>query len=45
MPSPSPSGNGTGCTATYAVTNSWPGGYQASVVVTNNAFTAMSGSP
>jgi endo-1,4-beta-xylanase len=31
-PSSPPPGNG-GCTATYAVTNSWPGGFQASVNV------------
>ncbi len=38
-PSPSPSrtgGTGTGCTAAYTVTNSWPGGFQGSVTVTND---------
>ncbi|MBV1851752.1 cellulose binding domain-containing protein [Catellatospora sp. NEAU-YM18] len=32
------SGTGTGgCTAAYRITNSWPGGFQAEVVVTNGS--------
>jgi O-glycosyl hydrolase len=48
--SPSPSGappssppDGTGCTAAYTVTNSWPGGLQASVTVTNNTSANLNG--
>lgn len=51
-PSPSPSGspsssptgsNGSGCAASYSVVNSWPGGFQASVTVTDNGSTALNG--
>ncbi len=35
-PSSPPPGNG-GCTATYAVTNSWPGGFQANVTVASGS--------
>ncbi|WP_214408443.1 endo-1,4-beta-xylanase [Sphaerisporangium fuscum] len=39
-----PGGGGTGaCTATYAVTNSWPNGFQASVTVKNTGTAAMTG--
>ncbi len=41
-PSPSPTG-GTGCTATYSITNQWPGGFGASVVVRNNGTSPTSG--
>jgi cellulase/cellobiase CelA1 len=33
QPSPSPSGQ-AGCTAAYAVTGQWPGGFQAEITVT-----------
>ncbi len=33
----------TDCTAEFDVTNSWPGGYQASVTVTNQATTSLAG--
>jgi len=33
-------GGGGGCTAAYTITNSWAGGFQGSVVVTNTATTA-----
>ena len=40
-PRPTPTTGGTGaCTATYSVTNSWGGGFQGSVVVTNTGTTA-----
>ncbi|MEU8173871.1 cellulose binding domain-containing protein [Microbispora hainanensis] len=42
-PSPSPTSGGSGCSATYTVTNSWPGGFQADVTVTNTRATAISG--
>jgi poly(3-hydroxybutyrate) depolymerase len=35
--------SGTGCTATYQVTNSWPDGFQANVTVANNAATTLDG--
>jgi hypothetical protein len=38
-PSPSPTGStqpATGCVLTAAITNSWPGGYQMQLTVTNN---------
>jgi glucuronoarabinoxylan endo-1,4-beta-xylanase len=41
--SPSPSGNGTGCTAAYTITNSWDGGFQAGVTITNNGSATMNG--
>jgi endo-1,4-beta-xylanase len=34
---PPPTGGGTGCTATYSVTNSWQGGFGASVTVRNGS--------
>jgi len=40
QPTGTPSGSGTGCTAAYSVTNSWPGGFQASVTATNSSATA-----
>ncbi|MEV4327816.1 cellulose binding domain-containing protein [Microbispora rosea] len=42
-PSASPTAGGSGCSATYKVTNSWPGGFQADVTVTNTRVTAISG--
>ncbi|MFJ2029096.1 cellulose binding domain-containing protein [Streptosporangium sp. NPDC087985] len=36
------SGGGSGCTATYAVTNSWPGGFQGEVTVKNAGTSAIS---
>jgi beta-mannanase len=41
-PSPSTPPPG-GCSATYRVTNQWPGGFQGEVVVTNTGSTAISG--
>ena len=41
-PSTPPSGPGN-CKASYAVTNSWPGGYQATVTVSNSGSSAISG--
>jgi len=43
--SPTPTGGSTGggCTATYAVTNSWPGGFQANVTVANGGSSALNG--
>jgi lysophospholipase L1-like esterase len=42
--SPSPSsGQGKQCTATYKVTNQWPGGFGADVTVTNSGSTATTG--
>jgi endo-1,4-beta-xylanase len=32
---------GSGCTATYSVTNSWPGGFQANVVVANGGSSTI----
>jgi endo-1,4-beta-xylanase len=40
---PTTPGGGTGCNATYQVTNNWPGGFQANVVVTNNGSTTLNG--
>jgi mannan endo-1,4-beta-mannosidase len=34
---------GAGCTATYRVTNSWPGGFQAEVTVRNDAAAPLRG--
>ncbi|WP_182899293.1 glycoside hydrolase family 9 protein [Microbispora sp. H10830] len=43
-PSPSPSPvTGKACTATYKVTNSWQGGFQADVTVRNSGTSAVSG--
>jgi glucuronoarabinoxylan endo-1,4-beta-xylanase len=42
-PSPSPTPTGSGCTATYTITNTWPGGFQASVTVTNTSPTPGNG--
>jgi len=41
-PSPSASAGGPGCTATYQVTNQWPGGFQSTVTVTNTSAAASS---
>jgi glycosyl hydrolase family 12/cellulose binding protein with CBM2 domain len=45
-PSPSPSKSGGGpsaCTGTYSVTSSWPGGFQAQVVVKNTSSATLNG--
>ncbi|HEU5352829.1 MAG TPA: glycoside hydrolase family 11 protein [Actinocrinis sp.] len=42
-PPSSPPPGGSGCTATYAVTNSWQGGFQANVVVANNGSSTLNG--
>ena len=42
-PTTAPPTGAAGCTATYAVTNSWPGGYQANVTVANNGSAPTSG--
>jgi cellulase/cellobiase CelA1 len=34
---------GQGCTATYKTVNSWPGGFQSEVTVTNSGSSAISG--
>ncbi|MEU8268839.1 cellulose binding domain-containing protein, partial [Sphaerisporangium sp. NPDC049002] len=36
-------GTGGGCTATYTVTNSWPGGFQGDVAVKNTGTAAITG--
>jgi hypothetical protein len=38
-----PSSGGSTCSAAYSVTNSWPGGYQGQVVVTNTGSAATTG--
>ncbi len=35
--------SGSGCTATYQITNTWQGGFQANVVVANTGSTALNG--
>jgi glucuronoarabinoxylan endo-1,4-beta-xylanase len=40
LPSGTPSSSATGCTATYSITSSWPGGFQASVTVANSSATS-----
>ncbi|MEU1605581.1 cellulose-binding domain-containing protein [Micromonospora matsumotoense] len=43
-PSPTtPGPGGSGCGASYRVTNSWPGGFQADVAVSNSGSTATTG--
>ena len=41
--SPAPPAGNAGCTATYQVTNSWQGGFQAQVTVANPGTTAING--
>jgi endo-1,4-beta-xylanase len=41
--STTPSRGTGGCTAAYSVTNSWPGGFQASVTVANAGSSALNG--
>ncbi|MEU7572833.1 cellulose binding domain-containing protein [Micromonospora sp. NPDC049240] len=41
--SPTPTPTGRGCAATYAVTNSWPGGFQGEVTVRNSGTTPIAG--
>ena len=36
-------GGGLGCTATYTVSNQWPGGFQAGVTVTNSGSATLNG--
>lgn len=40
---PSTPSSGAGCRATYQLVNSWPGGYQASVVVANTGSSTLNG--
>jgi hypothetical protein len=42
-PTPSPSGPPGACSAAWSVTNSWPGGYQAQVTVTNTGTAPTTG--
>ncbi|AEV83906.1 hypothetical protein ACWT_2535 [Actinoplanes sp. SE50] len=42
-PSGTPGGQPGGCAVTYRVVNSWPGGFQAEVTVTNTGTTPTSG--
>lgn len=42
-PSATPSGQPGGCAATYRVVNSWQGGFQAEVAVSNTGSAAISG--
>lgn len=41
--SPTPTSAGTGCGASYHIDNSWPGGWQTTVTVTNNSSVATKG--
>ncbi|MCW3843157.1 cellulose binding domain-containing protein [Micromonospora yasonensis] len=41
--SPSPPPTGSGCAATYAVTNSWPGGFQAELTIRNSGAAPIAG--
>jgi cellulase/cellobiase CelA1 len=40
---PTTPGGGSGCGASYQIVNSWPGGFQANVTVTNNGSTTLNG--
>jgi endo-1,4-beta-xylanase len=40
---PTTPGSGTGCSAAYQVTNSWPSGFQVNVTVTNNGAMTLNG--
>jgi endo-1,4-beta-xylanase len=40
---PTTPGGGAGCGASYQIINSWPGGFQANVTVTNNGSTTLNG--
>ncbi len=40
---PPPPASGSGCSAAYSVTGSWPGGFQGQVVVTNTGTTPTHG--
>jgi poly(3-hydroxybutyrate) depolymerase len=42
-PTTTPPAQSGGCSATYRVVNSWPGGFQADVAVTNTGTTAITG--
>ena len=41
--SPTPTSAGSGCGASYHIDNSWPGGWQTTVTVTNNSSVATKG--
>src|SRR5579883_2927359 len=41
-PTPTPSG-GSSCHVTYSITNQWPGGFQASLSITNTGSSAING--
>jgi endo-1,4-beta-xylanase len=38
---PTTGGGGSGCSATYSLVNSWPGGFQATVTIKNNGSTTI----
>jgi cellulase/cellobiase CelA1 len=42
-PPPPPPPPSSGCSAAYSVVSSWPGGYQAQVVVTNTGSGTLNG--
>jgi hypothetical protein len=43
-PSPSPTSSGAAsCSAAYSVVNSWPGGFQGQVTITNNSTSPLNG--
>jgi hypothetical protein len=43
-PSPSPTSSGAAsCSAAYSVVNSWPGGFQGQVIITNNSTSPLNG--
>jgi endo-1,4-beta-xylanase len=42
-PNSPPPNNGSGCTASYSVANSWPGGFNANVTVTNAGSSTLNG--
>jgi predicted carbohydrate-binding protein with CBM5 and CBM33 domain len=41
--SPSPSTGGSGCTATYAISSTWSGAFQAGITITNKGSTPTAG--
>ncbi len=40
--SAAPSGGATGCHVNYAITNQWPGGFQAALTIENTGLSALS---
>jgi endoglucanase len=42
-PTPSPTGSALACSAAYSLTNSWAGGFQAQIVLTNTGTTPITG--